>query len=110
MLDTPRTPFGDLRLTCRPDRDDGDLMRFTESGYRAVFERKQAEWPAVRVYAAIVLAFAAGAVVGALLTRAWHTHTAWVPAGLLAAIVLSGRRQRGAIRSAPSMRMVSPLR
>lgn len=26
MLDTPRTPFGDLRLTCRPDRQDGDLV------------------------------------------------------------------------------------
>jgi len=26
MLDTPRTPYGDLRLTCRPDRSDGHLI------------------------------------------------------------------------------------
>jgi len=26
MLDTPRTPFGDLRLNCRPDRADGHLV------------------------------------------------------------------------------------
>jgi hypothetical protein len=26
MLDTPRTPYGDLRLTCRPDRVDGHLV------------------------------------------------------------------------------------
>jgi hypothetical protein len=26
MLDTPRSPFGDLRLTCRPDRADGHLV------------------------------------------------------------------------------------
>lgn len=62
----------------------GNLMRFTESGYRALFERKSVEWRAVRVYAAIILAFAAGAVIGAILTRVWHTHTAWVPAGMLA--------------------------
>ena len=61
----------------------GNLMRFTEAGYRALFEHKKAEWRAVRVYAAIILAFAAGAVVGAILTRAWHTHAAWVPAGML---------------------------
>lgn len=26
MLDTPRTPYGDLRVTCRPDRADGHLV------------------------------------------------------------------------------------
>jgi hypothetical protein len=26
MLDTPRAPYGDLRLTCRPDRADGHLV------------------------------------------------------------------------------------
>lgn len=26
MLDTPRAPYGDLRVTCRPDRADGHLV------------------------------------------------------------------------------------
>ncbi|HEY5854330.1 MAG TPA: YoaK family protein [Aldersonia sp.] len=66
----------------------GNLMRFTESGYRAVVEHKRDEWRAVRVYAAIVVAFAVGAVIGAILTRLWHTHAAWVPAALLAATLV----------------------
>ncbi len=36
------------------------------------------------IYAALIGAFAAGAVLGAVLSRAWEVHAIWVAAGILA--------------------------
>ena len=36
------------------------------------------------VYGALILAFACGAIIGAVASRAWGVHAIWLPAGFLA--------------------------
>jgi uncharacterized membrane protein YoaK (UPF0700 family) len=59
-------------------------MRFVEAGYDGVVDRKPGALRAWGVYAALIGAFAAGAVLGAVLSRAWDVHAIWVAAGILA--------------------------
>ena len=54
------------------------------------------------MYAAIVAAFAGGAVIGGFATHAWSVHAIWIPAGLLAVtlvlFILDGRSIRYGVR------------
>jgi uncharacterized membrane protein YoaK (UPF0700 family) len=74
--------IGDLAYL--PVATTGNLMRFVEAGYDGVVDRKPGALRAWGVYAALIGAFAAGAVLGAVLSRAWDVHAIWVAAGILA--------------------------
>lgn len=74
--------IGDLAYL--PVATTGNLMRFVEAGYDGLVDRKPGALRAWGVYASLIGAFAAGAVVGALLSRAWDVHAIWVAAGILA--------------------------
>lgn len=71
-------------LAFMPIATTGNLMRFTEAGYNWVVEGQREQGHTVRIYAVIIAGFAAGAVIGAVISGAWHVHASWVPAGLLA--------------------------
>ncbi|MFC9786820.1 YoaK family protein [Rhodococcus sp. NPDC127528] len=67
----------------------GNLMRLTEAAYAGLVDRDRDARRSVAVYAAIIASFAAGAVLGAVCTRAVGGPAAWIPAALLgAALVL----------------------
>jgi uncharacterized membrane protein YoaK (UPF0700 family) len=76
----------------------GNLMRLVESGYTALVDRDAKSRSAIPVYAAIVAAFAGGAVIGGVATHAWNVRAIWFPAGLLAVtlvlFILDGRSIR----------------
>jgi uncharacterized membrane protein YoaK (UPF0700 family) len=59
-------------------------MRVVEAGYDGFVEKEAASRRAFAVYASLILAFAAGALAGALASLAWGVHAIWVPAGFLA--------------------------
>lgn len=75
-------------LTYVPVATTGNLMRLVEAGYDGIVEKDMAARKASRVYAALIGAFACGAVGGAFATRAWGLHAIWVPAGCLAVTLL----------------------
>jgi uncharacterized membrane protein YoaK (UPF0700 family) len=67
-----------------PVATTGNLMRFVESGYAAFVEKQRESRRAFGVYAALIGAFASGAIIGAFATRFWGLHAIWAPAGCLA--------------------------
>jgi uncharacterized membrane protein YoaK (UPF0700 family) len=62
----------------------GNLMRWVEAGYTRLVEPTADSGHAVRVYSLVVLAFAGGAVVGAVATQWLDVRAAWVAGGVLA--------------------------
>jgi len=74
--------IGDLAYL--PVATTGNLMRFMESGYDSLVDKRaEARRPLV-VYGTLIVAFASGALVGAYATGAWGVHAIWLPAGFLA--------------------------
>jgi uncharacterized membrane protein YoaK (UPF0700 family) len=71
-------------LVYLPVATTGNLMRFVESGYDGFVERRSAARRACRVYGTVLLAFAAGALIGAFASRAWGAHAIWLAAAILA--------------------------
>src|SRR5262249_42459471 len=71
-------------LVYLPVATTGNLMRCLEAGYDAVVEKHDESRRAFAVYASLIVAFACGALSGALATRAWDIHAIWLPAGFLA--------------------------
>jgi uncharacterized membrane protein YoaK (UPF0700 family) len=74
--------IGDLAYL--PVATTGNLMRFVEAGYDGLVEKHAASRRAFRVYGSLILAFAVGALIGAVASRAWGVHAVWLPAGFLA--------------------------
>ena len=73
---------GDLAYL--PVATTGNLMRFLESAYDGFVEKHSEARRAVLVYGSLILAFAGGALTGAIATDAWGVHAIWLPAGFLA--------------------------
>jgi uncharacterized membrane protein YoaK (UPF0700 family) len=71
-------------LVYLPVATTGNLLRLVESGYDGLVEGKTASRGAFAVYGALTLAFAAGALVGAVASRILSVHAIWLPAGFLA--------------------------
>jgi uncharacterized membrane protein YoaK (UPF0700 family) len=71
-------------LVYLPVATTGNLMRFVEAGYDGFVERRAASRRAFGVYGALILAFACGALAGAVASRALGVHAIWLPAGFLA--------------------------
>lgn len=74
--------IGDLAYL--PVATTGNLMRFVEAGYDGFVEKHATSRRAFGVYGALIVAFAAGALVGAFASRAWGVHAIWLPAGFVA--------------------------
>jgi uncharacterized membrane protein YoaK (UPF0700 family) len=74
--------IGDLAYL--PVATTGNLMRFVEAGYDGFVEKNAGSRKAFGVYGALILAFASGALMGAIASRAWGVHAIWLPAGFLA--------------------------
>jgi uncharacterized membrane protein YoaK (UPF0700 family) len=73
---------GDLAYL--PVATTGNLMRFMESAYDRVMEKRAEAQRAMVVYGTLIVAFASGALIGAFSTAAWSVHAIWLPAGFLA--------------------------
>jgi uncharacterized membrane protein YoaK (UPF0700 family) len=71
-------------LVYLPVATTGNLMRFVEAGYDGFVEKQGKSRRAFGVYGALILAFASGALIGAITSRAWGVHAIWLAAGLLA--------------------------
>ena len=71
-------------LVYLPVATTGNLMRFVEAGYDGFVEKRAESRRAFGVYGALILAFAAGALIGAIASSAWGVHAIWLPAGFLA--------------------------
>jgi uncharacterized membrane protein YoaK (UPF0700 family) len=71
-------------LVYLPVATTGNLMRFVEAGYDGFVEKNAASRRAFGVYGALILAFASGALIGAIASRAWGVHAIWLPAGFVA--------------------------
>jgi uncharacterized membrane protein YoaK (UPF0700 family) len=74
--------IGDLAYL--PVATTGNLMRFVESGYDGIVEKKAESRRACGIYGTLILAFTGGALVGAFASRAWGAHAIWLAAGILA--------------------------
>jgi uncharacterized membrane protein YoaK (UPF0700 family) len=74
--------IGDLAYL--PVATTGNLMRFMESVYDGAVEKRAEARRPTAVYGILILAFAGGALAGALATDAWSVHAIWLPAGFLA--------------------------
>jgi uncharacterized membrane protein YoaK (UPF0700 family) len=59
-------------------------MRFVEAGYDGFVEKHAESRRAFGVYGSLILAFAVGALIGAIASQAWGVHAIWLPAGFLA--------------------------
>jgi len=75
-------------LVYMPLATTGNLMRVVEAGYDFFVEKNSSSRRVFMVYAGVIGAFAAGAIAGALTTRAWGSHAIWVPAGLLSVTLI----------------------
>jgi uncharacterized membrane protein YoaK (UPF0700 family) len=73
---------GDLAYL--PVATTGNLMRFMESAYDGVVEKRAEARRSVVVYGTLIVAFAGGALGGAIATDAWSVRAIWLPAGFLA--------------------------
>jgi uncharacterized membrane protein YoaK (UPF0700 family) len=73
---------GDLAYL--PVATTGNLMRFMESTYDGFVERRPEARHAVVVYGTLILAFAGGALIGAIASNAMGVRAIWLPAGFLA--------------------------
>ena len=71
-------------LVYLPVATTGNLMRLVEAGYDGFVAKQTASRQAFGVYSSLIVAFAAGALVGAVASRAWGVHAIWLPAGFLA--------------------------
>jgi uncharacterized membrane protein YoaK (UPF0700 family) len=71
-------------LVYLPVATTGNLMRFVEAGYDGIVDKNAASRRAFGVYGALILAFASGALIGAIASRAWGVHAIWLPAGFVA--------------------------
>jgi uncharacterized membrane protein YoaK (UPF0700 family) len=71
-------------LVYLPVATTGNLMRFVEAGYEGLVEKHAASRRALGIYGALTLAFASGALLGAVASSAWGVHAIWLPAGFLA--------------------------
>lgn len=78
--------IGDLAYL--PVATTGNLMRFIESGYDGLVEKKPGALRSSGIYGTVVVAFASGAVLGAFASDAWGGHAVWVAAGILAATLI----------------------
>src|ERR1700752_1558444 len=58
-------------LVYLPVATTGNLMRCVEAGYDGFVEKRAPSRRAFGVYGALILAFAVGALIGAIATRAW---------------------------------------
>jgi uncharacterized membrane protein YoaK (UPF0700 family) len=77
--------FRNIReLVYLPVATTGNLMRFVEAGYDGFVEKHAESRRAFGVYGTLILAFAVGALIGAIASRAWGVHAIWLPAGFLA--------------------------
>ncbi len=74
--------IGDLAYL--PVATTGNLMRFMESTYDGFVERRAEARHAVIVYGSLILAFAGGALIGAVASDAWGVRAIWLPAACLA--------------------------
>jgi uncharacterized membrane protein YoaK (UPF0700 family) len=74
--------IGDLAYL--PVATTGNLMRFLESAYDSVVEKNSEARRPLVVYGTLIVAFATGALTGALSTDAWSVHAIWVAASFLA--------------------------
>lgn len=74
--------IGDLAYL--PVATTGNMMRLVEAGYDGFVEKRAEGRRGFGVYGALILTFTGGAVIGAILTRAWGVHAVWVPAVFLA--------------------------
>ncbi len=73
---------GDLAYL--PVATTGNLMRFMESGYDSLVEKRREARRPLAVYGTLIVAFASGALAGALTTEAFDVRAIWLPAGFLA--------------------------
>jgi uncharacterized membrane protein YoaK (UPF0700 family) len=73
---------GDLAYL--PVATTGNLMRFMESAYDSVVEKRAESRRSLVVYGTLIVAFASGALGGAIATDAWSVRAIWLPAGFLA--------------------------
>jgi uncharacterized membrane protein YoaK (UPF0700 family) len=73
--------IGDLLYM--PVATTGNLMRCVEAGYDGFVEKNAASRRAFGVYTALIAAFAAGALAGAVASLAMGVHAIWLPAGVL---------------------------
>jgi len=71
-------------LVYLPVATTGNLMRFVEAGYDGFVEKHAPSRRAFGVYGALILTFAAGALIGAVASLALGVHAIWLPAGVLA--------------------------
>src|SRR4029078_3282552 len=74
--------IGDLAYL--PVATTGNLMRCMESVYAGAVEKRAEARRPTAVYGILILAFASGALAGAVATDAWSVHAIWLPAGFLA--------------------------
>jgi uncharacterized membrane protein YoaK (UPF0700 family) len=85
-------------LVYLPVATTGNLMRFVEAGYDGFVDNHAESRRAFGVYGALILAFASGALIGAIASRAWGVHAIWLPAGFLAVtlclFIIDERRPR----------------
>ncbi len=70
-------------LVYLPVATTGNLMRCVEAGYDGLVEKNAESRRAFGVYGALIVVFAAGALIGAIASRAWGVHAIWLPAGFL---------------------------
>jgi uncharacterized membrane protein YoaK (UPF0700 family) len=71
-------------LVYLPVATTGNLLRVVEAGYEGLVGRQPASRRAFGVYGTLTIAFASGALVGAVASLAWGVHAIWLPAGFLA--------------------------
>jgi uncharacterized membrane protein YoaK (UPF0700 family) len=74
----------DIQVLALAVATTGNLMRFVEAGYEGFVEKRPDSRRAFGVYGTLIVAFAAGALIGAFASRAWGVHAIWLPAGSLA--------------------------
>lgn len=73
---------GDLAYL--PVATTGNLMRFMESAYDSLVEKRRDARRSVAVYGTLIVAFGSGALAGAIATDGLGVHAIWLPAGFLA--------------------------
>jgi uncharacterized membrane protein YoaK (UPF0700 family) len=78
--------IGDLAYL--PVATTGNLMRFVESGYDGIVGKTPGALRSSGIYGTVIVAFATGAVVGALASDAWGAHAVWMAAAILAATLV----------------------
>jgi len=74
--------IGDLAYL--PVATTGNLMRFMESAYDSLVDKRAEARRPLIVYGTLIVAFASGAFGGAYATGAWGVHAIWLPSAFLA--------------------------